>query len=256
MTWRRDTIVPAVSHPHTPFRRSATWATLASLLIVSVASASVLYQENFENTAKADRSLRSVNWRIAFANFFDEPVSLPPVETANHYAVINPGPGTGKNPGYVWMSLGPSQIRILTGTVTKWPAPTVEHMRNGRITFDAVGSTAIATVYVLVQLDNKDWYLSLSEFVPPSVGTLHAFESAPGPSGPRHTLPFSTDGGSWQKLLLSNGTPLGFSVPDDDFPASSEITGLGFLVRNSRANQGGVTVRLDTLALEIDEPGS
>lgn len=238
--------------PSLPFLRIA--ATCLALLGPAAAlPAAVLHRENFDNPDKADRSLKFVNWEVAAAASFDDPVTIPAGSAANRFAVVNPGAGTGEGkPGYVWMSLSAGGLRLVRGPVTKWPAPTVERLRGGAICVDAVASTGAVRAYLLVQLDNKQWYLSAKEFSVVAVGNLKSFEAAPSRDAVTHRLPFSAAGAEWQLLQATDGKPFGFDVPDHNLPDAAVITGLGVLVRNTNTGQG-VTVRLDTIVLEASE---
>lgn len=230
-------------------------ATVLALVLPSAASGAVLFRENFDNTAKADRSVRSVSWEVAYAGGFDQPASIATPQVANRYAVVNAGPGTGDGaPGYVWASIAAGNLRLLRGPVNKWPAPTVERLRGGAITFDAVASSGNSMVYLLIQLDNRDWYLSSTEFLPVAVGNMKSFSDAASPDAVRHRLPFTVARAKWQILTLTDGSPLGFDIAQSDLPESAVITGVGFLVRNTASAQAGVTVRLDTLSLESAQP--
>lgn len=213
------------------------------------ATATPLFEDNFDNTAKAERSLASIGWSIANAPSIAEPVAIPEKAKGNAFGVLNAGIGTGnEQPGYIWASVGAGNIRILTRSVSKIPPLTAG--RIGAISFDAVASAkGIVNIHILVQLGGKDWYLSGAELFPISVGNRKSFSDAPDPATIRQTLAFTPAAASWQLLTFAEGSPLGFIPAATDLPSDAPVTGIGFLIHNTQTAKGGGVVRIDTLKI-------
>lgn len=229
-------------------------ALLLGLFAASAVSAEVLYTEHFDNPAGADRSLGGVKWQVANAAAVDEPLRVPAPDVANRYAVLNPGVGTGKGkPGYVWTSLSAGNLRIIRGPIKLTPAATVAELERAKFTFDAVASASTAAIYLIVQLDHGNWYLSATESPPAVVGAKKGFDAVGAPGGSTREVLFSAAASAWQKLTLAEGQPIGFEPLDKPLAEKSEVTGAGFLIRNTRT---GVTVRLDSLVIDTAKPGA
>lgn len=230
------------------------FAAAFALALASVSSAEVLYTENFDNPARADRSLGGIKWQVANAPSVDQPLSVPPPDIANRYGVVNGSPGTGVGkPGYVWTSLSEHNLRVLRGPIRLTPAATVAELEKATISFDVVASASSSAVYFLVQLDNADWYLSATESLPAVVGPKKGFDAVAKPGAATQRVTFSSAASAWQKLALAADQPIGFEPLAAPLPARSEVTGIGFLIRN---NKTGVTLRLDTVVIDTAKPGA
>ncbi|EIP97165.1 hypothetical protein OpiT1DRAFT_01596 [Opitutaceae bacterium TAV1] len=215
----------------------------------ATATAAPLFEDPFNNTAKAERSLASIGWSIANTSSISAPLAIPAKGKGNAFGVLSAAPGTGDGqPGYIWTSVGSGQIRIFTRPISGLPLLTVSSI--GTITFDAVvSSSGIVNTHILVQLGGKDWYLSGVEHRPVAVGNRKSFSDAPDPAAVRQTLDFTPAAAGWQSLTLAEDSPLALVPASADLPAAALVTGIGFLVHNTRADKGGVVVRLDTLAI-------
>lgn len=234
------------------FRRPCV--AVFALALASVSSAELLYTENFDNPAKADRSLNGVKWQVANAASVDQPLYLPPPDVANRYAVLNGGTGTGNGkPGYVWTSLSEHNLRVIRGPIKLTPAATVAELEKATISFDVVASASSSAIYLLVQLDNKDWYLSATESVPAVVGQKKSFDAVATPGAATQKVIFSSATSAWQRLTLAADQPIGFEPLSSALPAKSEVTGIGFLIRNMK---NGVTLRFDTVVIDTAKPGA
>ncbi|WP_232766783.1 hypothetical protein [Geminisphaera colitermitum] len=212
-------------------------------------AATPLFEDNFNNTAKAERSLASIGWAIANAPSISTPLAIPAKGQGNALGVLSASAGTGDTqPGYIWTSVAPGNIRIFTRPVSKLPPLSVGTI--GTISFDAVASSSgIVNTHILVQLGGKDWYLSGAELAPVAVGNRKSFADAPAPASVRQTLTFAPAAANWQNLTMTEGSPLAFAPLTADLPADAPVTGIGFLVHNTQTGKGGVVVRIDTLRI-------
>lgn len=230
------------------------FAAAFALALASVSSAEVLYTENFDNPAKADRSFNGIKWEVANAASVDQPLNVPPPDIVNRYGVLNGNPGTGAGkPGYIWTSLSEHNLRVLRGPIKLTPAATVAELEKATISFDVVASAGSSAVYFLIQLDNADWYLSATESVPAVVGQKKGFDAVAKPGAATQRVTFSAAASAWQKLALVAEQPIGFEPLSASLSAKSEVTGIGFLIRN---NKTGVTLRLDTVVIDTAKPGA
>lgn len=222
----------------------------AAIATSFASSPNLLFEDNFENAAKAERSLASIGWSIANVTSISAPVAIPEKGKANAFGVLSAGEGTGTGqPGYIWTSIGAGSIRIFTSPISKLPPLTIGSI--GTISFDAVASAkGIVNIHLLVQLGGKDWLMAGTEFFPVAVGNKKSFADAPEPSAIRKSLTIAPASANWQTLAFADGAPLGFASLASDLPIDTPVTGIGFLVHNTQTGKGGVVVRIDTLKIE------
>lgn len=216
----------------------------------SHASAAALYVEPFLNTTNQEKAISWLDgWTVQKAADATSVTADNRIQTAN---------GPSDTPGVVYI------YPTATGYVARGsgitnnqdsPGTSIPLASVGAISVDVVQAKTKGSITFLIQIDNADWFISITPIVPShSFGNWAAWETAGSPDI-KERLVFSISQTAWQKFDLTDSGIVTTALSAD--LTGTAITGIGWL-----AKSGGDTynyIRMDNLTIEaavVPEPAT
>lgn len=229
----------------------AVIAAVMAALLTTVASAQVLYQEDFERSnVGGNNAVNTLGWNAYYT------ASATDISAANTLVAITPVAGNPNTTfGALFAAPTGSQNFAMVETFASPLAVPIDG--SGQISWTMGNTNLSSTVRLLIQLNGTgsvnsgSWIASIATFSNGGYASFSSFSSA-ATQDVTFGMAFTQAKESWQNFTLNPGVAMSRGVnPLSNDLTSTQITGIGFYALST----SGDNVRLDTLTV-VPEPST